>query len=75
MWIGWKALVLSPHHVKFGGHWHCGSGDMFLVAEEQDCACSPKSDAAFSEGYDMSCPHTHEIAGLRHSYLLSLFRL
>ena len=29
--------MVSHHPAKFGGHSHCGSGDiMFLVAEEQD---------------------------------------
>ena len=29
--------MVSHHHVTFGGHRHCGSGDiMFVVVEEQD---------------------------------------
>ena len=27
--------MVSHHLAKFGGHRHCGSGDMFLVAEEK----------------------------------------
>ena len=30
----------SHHPAKFGGHEHCGSGDMtFAVIEEQDTIC------------------------------------
>ena len=58
MWLyGWKALVVSHQHAKFGSHWHCGSGDIFLVAGEQDCTCSSKSDTTIPEVYDMSWPH------------------
>ena len=32
--------MISHHTVNFGGHSHCGSGDMFLVAEEEDSRCS-----------------------------------
>ena len=29
--------MVSHHHATFGGHRHCGSGDiMFVVVEEQD---------------------------------------
>ena len=32
--------MVSHHPVKFGGHGHCGSGDMmFLVDEGQDSTC------------------------------------
>lgn len=37
-----KILVLvchvfsQDHVIKFGGHKHCGSGDMFLAVEEED---------------------------------------
>ena len=33
--------MVNHHPGKFGGHWHCGSGDiMFLIVPEQDCTCS-----------------------------------
>ena len=33
--------MVSHHPAKFGGHRHCGSGDMiFLVAEEENSKCS-----------------------------------
>ena len=28
--------MASHQHAKFGGHRHCGSGDMVLAVEEQD---------------------------------------
>ena len=32
--------MASHHPAKFGGHRHCGSGDMFLVTKEEDLRCS-----------------------------------
>ena len=32
--------MVSHHPAKFGGYRHCGSGDVFLVAEEEDSRCS-----------------------------------
>ena len=32
--------MVSHHAAKFGGHRHCGSGDMFLVVEGEDSSCS-----------------------------------
>ena len=33
--------MVSIHPAKFGGHRHCGSGDIiFLIAEEEDSRCS-----------------------------------
>ena len=32
--------MVSHHPAKFGDHRHCGSGDMFLVAEEENSRCS-----------------------------------
>ena len=32
--------MVSHHPAMFGGHIHCGSGDMFLMVEEQDSTCS-----------------------------------
>ena len=37
---GWEALMVSHHPANFGGHRHCGSGDMFLVAKEENSRCS-----------------------------------
>ena len=32
--------MVSHHLAKFGGHRHCGSGDiMFLLAEEENSRC------------------------------------
>ena len=34
--------MVSHHPAKFGGHGHCGSGDvMFLVVKDQDSTCPP----------------------------------
>ena len=32
--------MVSHHLAKFGDNRHCGSGDMFLVAEEENSRCS-----------------------------------
>ena len=41
MWLyGWEPLIVSHSPAKFGGHGHCGSGDLFLVVEEEDSRCS-----------------------------------
>ena len=32
--------MVSHHFAEFGDHRHCGSGDMFLVAEKKDSRCS-----------------------------------
>lgn len=35
-----EPLMISKHHVTFGGHRRSGSGDtMFLMVEEQDSKC------------------------------------
>ena len=34
--------MVSYHPAKFGGHSHCGSGDMFSVAEEENSRCPPR---------------------------------
>ena len=31
--------MVSHHPAKFGGHRHCSSGDMFLVAKEENSRC------------------------------------
>ena len=45
MKYGWEAFMLSHHRAKLGGHWYCGSGDMFLVVEEKDSCLSLKDMA------------------------------
>ena len=41
MWFyGLETLMVSHHPGKFVGHGHCGSGDMFLVNEQEDSRCS-----------------------------------
>ena len=37
---GQKPLTVSHYPAKFGGHKHCGHGDLFLVAEEDYFRCS-----------------------------------
>ena len=37
---GLQPVMVCQKPAKFGGHRHCGSGDMFLVAEEEDSRCS-----------------------------------
>ena len=32
--------MVSHHRAKFGDNRHCGSRDMFLVAEEENSRCS-----------------------------------
>ena len=32
--------MVSHHPAKFGDHRHCGSGDMFLVTEEENSRCT-----------------------------------
>ena len=36
----WESLMVNHHPAKFGGHRHCTSRDMFLVAEEENSRCS-----------------------------------
>ena len=53
--------MVSHHLAKFGGHRHCGSGDMmFLVVEEQGstCPCFNIPLLIISKGHGMPCPHT-----------------
>ena len=53
--------MVSHHSVKFGDHWHCGSGDvMFVVVEGQDSRC-PRLDPSLlfiSKAHCMPCSHT-----------------
>ena len=37
---GWDPLMVSHGPGKFGDYMHCGSRDMFLVAEEENSRCS-----------------------------------
>ena len=32
--------MVSHHPAMFGGHRYCGSGDMFVVAKEENSRCS-----------------------------------
>ena len=53
--------MVSHHLAKFGGHRHCGSGDvMFLVVEGQDstCPCLNLPLLFISKAYDMACSDT-----------------
>ena len=59
--------MVSRHHAKFGGHWHCGSGDIFLMAEEQDCTCRLNL-TPLSLKYMTCYALTPKIAERRHSY-------
>ena len=50
--------MVSHYPVKFGGHSHCGGGDIVLLAvEKQDSTCSIKS-AIISKALGMSCSYT-----------------
>ena len=60
--------MASLHPAKFGGHKHCGSGDMmFVVVEGQNstCRCLDPSLLLISKVHGMPCS-SHEISGLRH---------
>ena len=35
-----ERLMVSHHPAMFGGHRYCGSGDMFVVAKEENSRCS-----------------------------------
>ena len=48
--------MVSHHPAKFGGHRHCGSGDvMSLVVEEEDlrCSCSNPQLLFISKGHGL----------------------
>ena len=52
--------LVSYGPARFGGHRHCGSGDMFLVAEEETLGCScfnPPLLFNFSRTWVESAPH------------------
>ena len=53
--------MVSHNPAKFGGHRHCGSGNMmFVVDEGQDYTC-PRLDSPLlfiSKAHDMPCSHT-----------------
>ena len=52
-----ELLQLSHYSAKFGGHRHCGIGDMFLLVEEQDSTCLILSLLFSSKAHGMSCSH------------------
>ena len=47
--------MVSHHSAKFGDHGHCGSEDMFLVAEKEDYRCSRFNPPLLfiSKGHDL----------------------
>ena len=52
--------LVSYGPARFGGHRHCGSGDIFLVAEEETLGCScfnPPLLFNFSRTWVESAPH------------------
>ena len=56
---GWEPVIVSHHFAKFGGHRHCGSGDMLLVVEELDSKCLLTSAITiFFKASGLSCFHT-----------------
>ena len=65
--ISWQA---SYHPAKFGGHRHCGSGDItFLVVDKQDFTCFLEPHYCLSLKH-IACPLlTHEISERRYGYL------
>ena len=49
----------SPDSAKFGGHRQCNSGNIFLVAEEEDSGCCFNPSLLFiSKGYGMKAHDT-----------------
>ena len=55
-----QELMVSYHPTKFSNYRHCGSGDVFLVVEEEDPTWSRlKPTLLFiSKAHDMPCSHT-----------------
>ena len=53
--------MVSQHSAKFGGHRHCGNGNiMFLVAEEENSRCSCLNPLLFiSKGHGLKA---HDIS-------------
>ena len=54
--------MVSHHPAKFGGHRHCGSGDMmFVVVEGQESTC-PRLDSPLllisNNAHGIPCSHT-----------------
>ena len=41
--------MASYHPVEFSSHWHCGSGDMLLVAKQKESRCSRLNPLVFLE--------------------------
>ena len=56
---GWLLLKVSHHPTKFGGHRHCGSGDVFLMVERQYSTCS-HLNAPFLLICKRNCRKLHE---------------
>ena len=57
--------MVNHHPAKFGGHRDFGSGDMFLVVEEQDSTCLLTS-AITTTTHGMSCSHTRNFRLKEH---------
>ena len=53
--------MVSYYLVKFGDHRYCGSGDMFLFAEEENSRCSRFNPPLLfiSKGYELKA---HDIS-------------
>ena len=53
-------LMVSYHPAKFSDHWHCGSGNMFLVVEEEYSTWSRVNLPLLfvSQAHGMPCSHT-----------------
>ena len=62
--------MVNQHPAKFGDHRHCGSEDMFFVAEGHDSTCPRFKPLLLLPLKHMTC-HTHiqEISGCRHNNL------
>ena len=55
-------MIVSHHPAKFGGHRHCGSGDIiFLVVEEKDTTSLLNStNTIFSKAHDIPSSHKED---------------
>ena len=45
--------MVSHHPAKSGCPRHCRTGDVFLVAEEEDSRCSPFNSPLISKGHGL----------------------
>ena len=53
--------MVSLHPAKFGGHRHCGSGDMIFVEVEKQDSIRPRLNPPLlliSKAHGMPCSHT-----------------